>query len=331
MTRSAVQHGVNLIVTPCIALALGCWSAGEVTGQNRDNPGPVRMHVDAGPRDTARSYNPVMVVSDDEAKDTAKRSFPFVRKVIAGVQRTLGRGGFHVVDNRALAGELGLKIRDRQRVDQLVGLIKLASRSGKAEHQVRILVLLRSRLMVAPSPGPRLLRAEIDVDLLDLPSNRAIGSVSLPAREFPLPRGCGGPCISDVANRHAPAIAATLGTVLATKLQGYRHVSADSARRRGSSEATAAAVPYTVTLLDFDRRTALAVIDVMSNEFPGYSSHQLIGQTGGRRNYAYLTSASLAKLEEWIHILLGDMKLAPGKKVAVRSSGNHITIERLAP
>ena len=89
--------------------------------------------------------------------------------------------------------------------------------------------------------------------------------------------------------------------------------------------------PYTFTLQHFTRSEAMDIIDVMVNEFPGYGTHTLIRSDSATRQYSYVTSAGVHKLEEWLTILLGDMNLNPDTDVNINIEGTEITVEKLHP
>ena len=69
----------------------------------------------------------------------------------------------------------------------------------------------------------------------------------------------------------------------------------------------------------------------MAEEFPGYSSHDLIRRAGDIRRYAYVTTASSVKLERWMHMLLLDMNLEPGNEIELIMRDDEIIVERVIP
>ncbi|MDE0001647.1 MAG: hypothetical protein OXQ29_03005 [Rhodospirillaceae bacterium] len=304
-------------LTLCLIATLGCWSANEALSRN--------------------SYNdvPILILADDGAADTVERSHSIVGTVIAKLQDSMGSAGFRVIDEEAIAGDLRWKIRNRRAKSELIQIAKLMSKSDRAEHQVRVLVLFRTRPMVKPLRSVTRVRVEIDGEIHDILSNHAVGKFGRKSAEMMLPpdrygraAGCGAEC-SSVLRGLAVEIAGGLGEELAAKLAPYRRVHA-AGQRNGKPEGDPGggiAIPYTVTLLDFERREALAIVGAMVGEFPGYRSHDLISQTPGVRRYTYLTTASAARLEEWLANLLGDMNLE--KDVVTRIRENRIVVEKI--
>lgn len=303
----------------CLVGALAFWSADAAAG--RDSHGGI----------------PVLILADDGAGNTVERSHDIVRGVIATLQDSLDSAGFHVIDEEAIAGDLKWKIRNRRPKSELIQIAKLMSRSDRAEHQVRVLVLFRTRPMVNSLPSVTRMRVEIDGEIHDIPSNRAVGKFGSKSAEKMLPpdrhrgaAGCGVEC-SSVLRGLAVEIASGLGKELAVKLAPYRRVPAAGQRdgKPGGNPGGGVAIPYTVTLLDFERREALAIVGAMAGEFPGYRSHDLISQTPGVRHYTYLTTASAAKLEEWIAVLLGEMNLDPENDVVTHIRENRIVVQKI--
>ena len=87
--------------------------------------------------------------------------------------------------------------------------------------------------------------------------------------------------------------------------------------------------PFTVTLRHFKRSEALTIIGVMADEFPGYEDHDLIALDSTEAQYLYVTSATRAKLLEWLNILLGDMGFE-ADTIAMTFTENDIAIENTA-
>ena len=323
--RSAGKLGTTVLkLALCLIGTLGCWSAGEAASRN--------SHSDI----------PVLILADDGAGNTVERSHEIVRSVIATLQDSMGSAGFRVIDEEAIAGDLKWKIRNRRPKKELIRIAKLISRSGRAEHQVRVLVLFRTRPMVKELRSVTRIRVGIDGEIHDILSNRAVGNFSVESAEKMLPPdgyrgadGCGVDCVRTLSQL-AVETAGRLGKELAVKLARHRRVSTEESaegwRRDDKPEGDPGHgidIPYTVSLLNFNRSEALAIVGAMAGEFPGYKSHNLISQAPAVRHYSYLTTATPAKLEEWIAILLGQMNLDPDKDVATRIRENQIVIEKI--
>ena len=301
-------------------------------------------------------YNdvPVLVVGEDEDKTTVKRSSDIFKRVLAELTHGMKRTGFRMVDEESVAVDLGWKVKDRRPKRELIEVAKLMTKSGKATHRVRAMVLFRIHAAAKSLGSLTKVQTRIDGEIYDIVSNEFIDTFEMPRQEYPAPADCldSKVCITETVGDRAREIAGSLGVVLARKLARYRDASAggtggrragggpvtgDEGRTGGGQGAAAGSsghgmqTPYTVTLRYFDRREALTIIGVMADEFPGYRSHTLISQAPAVRKYEYVTSAKPHKMEEWITILLGDMNFDPDRDVAILFQGSEITVEKIVP
>ena len=298
---------------------------------------------------TQYSDVPVLVVGEDEDTTTVKRSSDIFKRVLAELKHGMKRTGFRMVDEESVAVDLGWKIRDRRPKTELIQLAKLMTKSGKASHRVRALVLFRVHASAKPLSGLTKVQTRIDGEIYDIVSNEFIDTFEMPRQEYPAPADClqNRVCISEVVGDKAREIAGSLGVVLARKLARYRDVSAggragggggsggavtgDGGRGRAGGSGHGMQTPYTVTLRYFERTEALSIIGVMADEFPGYKSHTLIEQSAAVRKYEYVTSAKPNKMEEWLTILLRDMNFDPDREVAMTIRGGVITVDKIVP
>ena len=274
---------------------------------------------------------PVLVVAEDEDTSTARRSSELARRVVTALKGSMSRAGFRVIEEEAVAGDLKWTVRDRRPKIELFQLVKLMAKSGKAEHQVRAMVLYRTYVFLKSLSSVTRVQIRIEGEIHDLQSNQFLTSIEVksPARMLP-PQGggCDEVCVTAVGESAAKA-AGSLGVVLAKKLARYRGASAGEKRGTGSGHTMQ--IPYTVTLRYFERSEALAIVGVMAEEFPGYKTHTLISQAPAVRRYSYITSAKSHKMEEWLTILLKDMNFDPDKEVAIQIRGNEIAVEKILP
>ncbi len=86
---------------------------------------------------------------------------------------------------------------------------------------------------------------------------------------------------------------------------------------------------YTIEFQRFTAKETGAILNAMSREWPGYSSHDALSSTSAVRKYEYVTSASAADIHKWLTILLMDMGLDPDGKVEIVQSGHHFRLYKL--
>lgn len=89
--------------------------------------------------------------------------------------------------------------------------------------------------------------------------------------------------------------------------------------------------PYTLTLRHFADREALTMVQAMAEEFPGYRSHNLIAKSAAVRDYEYLSTAKVFKLEEWLYLLLWHMGFDTERDVLIQVQGIHLIVDKLVP
>ncbi len=295
----------------------------------------------------SRADVPVLVVAYDEGSNSLSRSSDVARGVIAAIQKGMKRMGFSVLDEDAIAGDLKWKLLGIRKKITLVQIVKLMSKSNKAEHQVRAVVLCRTYYLRYNRTGSELaVQMGIEGQILDLQSNQIIitDKDKSPVRRMWAPDGeCNESCFMELV-KLAEQPASSLGVVLGKKLARYRDVSAGGsapdrrdeavtgeARRRGPGSGHTMQIPYTLTLRGFEQREALDIIGAMEEQFPGYKTHRLISQQPAARRYSYVTSAKPNKLEERLTILLKDMNFNLGKEVVILFRGTELTVEKIVP
>ena len=289
-----------------------------------------------GPADAQTRHPdvPVMVIGEDEDPRTIRRSDEIFRNVISELKAVMSRHGFRVIDEAAVSVDLKWEIRDRRPKKDLIDLAKMLNRSGDVTHAVRALVPLTIRVEVRALHAYTRLRIRMNADIYDIISNQFIDGFETDRTFATLPDCPGEPgCIARVAGRHGREVAAIVGAKLARYRDRSHRVDPGPpevpAPVEPKKDAYGIATPYTVNFHYFDRREAVTLIAVMADEFPGYRSHGLISADQGVRKYSYITTAGLAKIEEWLVILLADMNFDPDKEVRIAVEGTRITVEKI--
>ena len=295
---------------------------------------------------------PVLVMSEDENPNTVKRSSNIFKRVIAELQSSMQRHGFRMIDEESVAVDLGWTISDRRPKRELIERMKLMPKSGKASHQVRAWVLFRIHAQAKKLSFATKVRTRIEGEIYDAENNQFLGYFEWPDTaagqgsqiEYPAPHDCldNDLCISEVVGDRAREIANGLGDTLAVKLQRYSPPRGSGSRVGGGTAVTGGGstsgdpghgiiTDYTVTFRYFDDHEALTIMGVMSEEFPGYRTHDLINKSATIRRYSYLTSAKATKLEEWLYILLRDMGFDVKNELLISVSGSLILVDKLIP
>lgn len=321
-TRKSLKNSSRLTALPALAIAIA-------------------LSACSHPSVAQTQYNdvPVLVVGEDEDGTSVKRSSDIFKRVLAQLKHSMKRDGFRMVDEESVAADLGWRSKDRRPKSELLQVAKLMSKSGKASHRVRAMVLFRIHASGKSLGALTKIQTRIDGEIYDTVSNEFIDTFEMPRQEYPAPADClsSKVCIQETVGDRARDIAASLGAVLSKKLARYHRDSTGGSANNGSinGEGTASSgshgllTPYTVSLRYFDTREALSIIGVMADEFPGYKSHALLSKAPVLRKYEYVTSAKSHKMEEWMSRLLIDMGFDVDKQVEVIMSGSDIIVEKI--
>lgn len=310
-------RGLTLALGAC--LLISCASAATY-GQAEERPYA-----------TAEGPIPVLVLGEDRDVDTLPRHDPAFRRVVAELQSAMARRGFRVVDEDAVAAGLGwTRAEGRDRLD-LLEVARLANASERASDRVRAAVLFRIEGSVRDLAYTTRVELHLSGEIVDAASNRFLGAFDLPAETVSTAGRCVAyACASQAVAARAQDLATELGAVLAARLAHLAPPERAGPVAAGPATATLEGV-YTVTLRHMAAEDAMAILDVMTDEFPGYRSHALIRRGTALRRYEYVTTADPATLERWLTLLLVDMGLDPAATVALSVRPGTILIERVLP
>ena len=269
----------------------------------------------------------VLVLGEDGHANLVPRSDPAFRRVVAELQETMDRRGFRVVDEEAIAADLGWSAPGyRDKVDVLEAA-KLANASGRAANRVQAAVLFRIESAYRDLSYTTRVDLHLSGEIYDTRSNRFLGAFDLPTETVTTAGRCSSAaCASEAIGTRARDLAGDLGTVLARKLAVLAPPEATVTVGDRRLDAV-----YTVTFRYLSTEDALSIIDVMTDGFPGYRSHDLVRSGTALRRYEYVTTASAAEIERWLTLLLLDMGLDPQHEIALGVRDGDIRIERVLP
>ena len=269
---------------------------------------------------------PVLVLGEDRGDHTLPRQDPAFRRVVTELQAAMAGRGFRVVDEDAVAAGLGWgRTGGRDRLD-LLEVAKLANASERASDLVRAAVLFRIEGSVQDLAYTTRVELHLSCEIVDATTNRFLGAFDLPTEVVSTAGRCPVyACASQAVAERARDLAGELGAVLARKLAYL------APPEIAGTVVAALDGAYTITLRHLAPEDAMAIVDVMTDELPGYRSHSLIRRGETLRRYEYVTTASPATLERWLTLLLVDMGLDPGGEVSLSVRPGEIRIERVLP
>jgi hypothetical protein len=269
----------------------------------------------------------VMVMGEDSDRNTVPRTSDVFKRVLAELKESMHRKGFRLVDEEFVAAELGWRITERRPKIELVQAMKLANNSGKAHLSSRAMMLFRIHTNNKKLDFANRVEVRIDGELYDGLTNEFKGAFEIPRSAYSAPDDCNSRCISEVVGDHAREIAISLGDVMAVKL-AYISPSLQNGSVGGSS--TGRETTYTIKFKRFNTTEVMEIMHVMSNEFPGYKSHELLKKAPSVSSYEYLTTAKVTKLDKWMNILLMDLGLTPDTVVVSQIRGTVLTLDKIS-
>lgn len=269
----------------------------------------------------------VLVLGEDDHVSLIAREDPAFRRVMSELQDMMYRRGFRVIDESALAADLGWGRRGTLDRAGVLELAKLANASETARNRLRAAVVFRIEAAVRDLAYTSRIDLHVSGELYDVVTNRYLGGFDLPTETVSTPGRClTAACASDAVGTRARDLAGDLGEALSRKLAYLADPDDTELRRVAALEDV-----YTVTLRHLSTEDSMAIAEVMRDEFPGYRSHELIRSGSEMRRFEYVTTASGAKLERWLTLLLLDMGLDPENEIILRVRDAEILVERVVP
>jgi hypothetical protein len=277
---------------------------------------------------------PVLVVIEDEDETSVRRSSDMFKRVVAELRRAMQFRGFQMLDEESLFADFGIvHIPDRRTKSELVTDIKSILLSDEARHQIRAWVLFRVHAAVErPQRGAfATIHTRLDGELYDARTNLFLDAFEEIVTTKTSP-DCARTtlCIEEHVGEKAREVAMALGNVLARMLERYSPPVA--ARPPTGRSQPGMPVAYTVRFEYFEQREVVTIVGVMAEEFPGARNvDKVVDRGSALKVYAYQTTASAAKLEEWLSILLDDMGFDIDDDILFRLDGVNITLTKIVP
>ncbi len=315
---------------------------------------PGRAHAQAG------TNIQVLAMLEDADPRSVVRTSEIARRVGAELKRSMQDMGFRMVDEEMVAVDLGWKVVVRRPKTDLIEAMNLANTSSNAALHVRAMATysifaIREQL----SFGSRI-QVRVEGELYDALTKQFLGSWEMPRQSFSAPAECNDACLSEVIGDHAREIAISVGDVLAKQLValspgpqapaygsapvsgapgvgavGGGAVGGGAVVDRGNPSCQGMMTTYSIGFRRFTDIEVLQIINVMTagpaGGFPCFSSYETAGGTGSVQRFGYVSTASAAKLREWLTILLADMGFSTDRQVNFLVSGNEITMEKIVP
>jgi hypothetical protein len=285
---------------------------------------------------------------EDADPRSVVRTSNIAKRVTAELKRSMQDEGFRMVDEEMIAADLGWNIVVRRPKLDLIEAMNMANSSSNAALHVRAMAVFSIFAVEEHLSFANRIQVRIDGELYDALTRQFIGAWEMPRQTFPAPADCNDACLSEIVGDHARDIAVSVGQVLGKQLAAISPgPSAAPAPVAGAGAAPVSGTPQpetrcagmmTTYSLGFRRFTDTEVLQIMNvmtagpaAGFPCFSSYEQIGGSPGMQKFGYVSTASMAKLREWLTLVLLDMGLSPETQVAFLVNGNEITLDKITP
>jgi hypothetical protein len=293
-----------------------------------------------------------LVMLEDADPRSVVRTSNIAKRVTAELKRSMQDAGFRMVDEEMIAAELGWNIVVRRPKLDLIEAMNMANLSNDAAIHVRAMATFSIFASVEHLDFSNKIQVRIDGELYDALTKQFIGGWEMPRQSYPAPAECNDACLSEIVGDHARDIAVSVGDVLSKQLLAISpgpHAApamvAQPAPAAGTAPVSGAPHPdnrcagmvttYSLNFRRFTDTEVLQLVNVMTagpgSGFPCFSSYEQTNAAPGLQSFGYVSTASVAKLREWLSLVLLDMGLNPDSQVSFLVSGNSITLDKITP
>ena len=285
----------------------------------------------------------VIVMGEDEGVETVSRSSNVFDRVLAELKESMFRHGFQMVDEEMLAVELGWRIVDSRPKQELISAAKLANSEAQANLYSRAMALFRIVATEQDLGYATKIGVRVEGELYDLESNTFLGAFELPRITASAPANCSMACLNERVGDKAREIAAGVGDILGRKLA---YLAPKPGGNRGGAQASNQdsrcnnlVTSYTLEFKRINGQDISSIINTITNNvsnlsaedsFPCYMSHDMMaGGNSTLRRYAYTSTASRAKLYDWLNMVVMELGMTPDQDVLILNDGSKIIIENI--
>jgi hypothetical protein len=267
----------------------------------------------------------IMVLSDD-ADPVSLPSNDSVSKIISTkIKEQFHRYHYNVVPKEQLSADpdLGFNLSKRMDTATLLKIAMSAKMSGKAEFDVRGVVIYKVYPQVKDLDYGKQITIEISGEIHDADSKRFLGDFGPVVKKFPAPADCDddGVCIHAIARQKAADIAAIVADEARQKLAMLTKADGSKGSNSGLTNT------FNVRFENFTMKDVIKIKNIMEKDFPNFVKTGKIQGSDPIIEFGYVTKAPQEKIVEWMHVLLDDMKIDKNSKIS--ADGNSLVIKNV--
>ncbi len=281
---------------------------------------------------------PIIVMADDGDPASLASTNAASQVIGTKIKEQFERYNYYVVDEHAVAAAFGFDFSHRMDSAAVLRAALQAKKSGRAEFDVRSVVIYRAFARVRDLGFAKQLSLEVAGEIHDADSGLYLGDFGPISRSFPASADCGdNACFTSVLRDHGADIAAIVADEARNKLALLtKPAPALAATFDPGGPPPAATAPesprrlvvaYNLRFENLSMHDVLRIKGVMESEFPDFVRAGHVSGSEPVLQYGYVSRAPQDKLFEWVNILVGDMGM---KRAKIIADGNTITVKNLA-
>ncbi len=267
-----------------------------------------------------------IIVLSDDADPMSLPSNDSVSKITnTKIKEQFHRYNYYVVPKEQLSADqdLGFNLSKRMDTATLLKVAMSAKMSGKAEFDIRGVVIYKIYPQVKDLEYAKQVTIEISGEIHDADSKRFLGDFGPVVKKFPAPADCDddGVCIHAIARQKAADIAAVVADEARKKLAMLTKAEGSKGSNSGLTNT------FNVRLENFTMKDVIKIKNIMEKDFPSFLKSGKIQGSEPIIEFGYVTKAPQEKIVEWMHLLLDEMKLAKSSKIS--AEGNSLVIKNI--
>lgn len=282
---------------------------------------------------SAEAETRVVVLIDDDDARSITRTDGSMQTIVSTFAGSLKGQGLNVIDPTHVLMTLGVTLQARTADAEVLAVAAKALESGNETLVHDYVVLLETKGIAKMTTFGTIVSLRMTADIYGPGGTKNLGRFEQ-SRKQPFPSGTStGTAVEEVA---AP-LANDLAAVIAAKI----HFAAGSeppaakpeipkSKFSGRPHPMPESVTYLFTFVDFEPKTLVEMVSILTTGFPYFVSARPVEGSGSIKRLGYVSKSPPHKIFTWFHILLSDMGLPPGQKVAIdQPAEDKLTLTRL--
>ena len=264
----------------------------------------------------------IMVVQDDsnDGTCTVPYSSSAGKIVTTKIAEQFNRYGYTVVPREALAAELKFDLNQRLDKSQAIDLARKAKGSGKAEFDIKALVIYRITCQLDSTKVATDIELDVSGSVYDTEAKRELGDFGPLETRFAVGPKCDVSCVHMETKKRSGDLAILVADQGRTKL-------AMITKQNGKAEGSANRVVTFNIRLENLGKSATKIRNTMNKQFPGSKGITSLSGSGTLVTFGYRSTSPSDKIRDWAEVMIEDLGLTDttimvdGTSFTIRNNG----------